>query len=114
MWDIAQEITVDTVVQLSQAVTCSMKAEIARALEASPRLHDMLRDRYNIVKKRKVVKICALRHYLRVPYAAHRKALTHIVLSGHALAMDYMRSAGRDRPRVEAKWRLCHLCIASF
>lgn len=113
LWDITGDLTLDAVAKLSKEVAQSMDTEISAALDASPRLRDMLQDRYEIEKKRKVTKVCAFRHYLRVPHAAHRKALTHVVLSAHALAMERMRWAERGRPKVEAKWRLCRFCAVA-
>ncbi|KAJ6530006.1 hypothetical protein DFH09DRAFT_828634, partial [Mycena vulgaris] len=51
------------------------------------------------------------RHYLRVSNEKHRRALTHVLLSGHALASERMTWAGRDRPEaVPDQWRLCRFC----
>ncbi|KAK7042431.1 hypothetical protein R3P38DRAFT_2890444 [Favolaschia claudopus] len=50
--------------------------------------------------KELVRKVLCFRHYLRVSNEKHRRALTHILLSGHALASERMTWADRDRPEV--------------
>ncbi|KAJ7468805.1 hypothetical protein FB451DRAFT_1257357 [Mycena latifolia] len=51
------------------------------------------------------------RSYLRVSNEKHRRALTQILLSGHALASKRMTWGERYRPEsVPAQWRLCRFC----
>jgi hypothetical protein len=51
-------------------------------------MKDMIVGRKEIENKKLVFKALAFRHYLRVETYTHRISLTHIVLSGHALAME--------------------------
>jgi hypothetical protein len=52
----------------------------------------------------------AFRLYLRVRNPKHRIALTQAVLSGHALAMEWMRWAENYKNQVPKKWHLCRFC----
>ncbi|KAJ7770683.1 hypothetical protein B0H16DRAFT_1209077, partial [Mycena metata] len=51
------------------------------------------------------------RHYLRVSNEKHRRALTYVLLSGHALASERMTWGERYRPEsIPGRWRLCRFC----
>ncbi|KAF7973841.1 hypothetical protein HWV62_14128, partial [Athelia sp. TMB] len=52
----------------------------------------------------------AFRSYLLNPIAAHRKALTSILLAEHPLAEAKLRYAERGQPAVPRRLRICRLC----
>ncbi|KAF7374664.1 RNA-directed DNA polymerase from mobile element jockey [Mycena sanguinolenta] len=51
-----------------------------------------------------------LRHYLRVPVPAHRKALTRLALSSHTLGIEILRWKVRYKARVPRECRWCRFC----
>ena len=108
-WDINAEPQNSTLVdRLIKLVEQSMNSTIQTQLENSSRMKDMVVGRKEIENKRLVFKALAFRHYLRVKTHTHRIALTHIVLSGHALAMERMRWSQRGHPGIlDKRWRLC-------
>src|SRR5277367_4233285 len=74
-------------------------------------MKDMVVGRKEIENKKLVFRALAFRHYLRVKTHTHRIAITHIVLSGHALAMERMRWTQRGQPgELDKRWRLCRFC----
>lgn len=91
-WDITAEpqdgFMVDKLIKL---VEKSMNVSIQTELENSSRMREMVVGRKEIENKKLVFKALAFRHYLRVRTHSHRIALTHVVLSGHALAMERMQ-----------------------
>ncbi|KAJ7576581.1 hypothetical protein C8J56DRAFT_755974, partial [Mycena floridula] len=48
--------------------------------------------------------------YLRVSNPQHRPAFVHVMLSGHALAIERMRWNERGKAMVPREWRLCRFC----
>ena len=52
----------------------------------------------------------ALREYLMLPIATHRKALTALLLAEHPLAEARLRYAERRRPPIPREHRLCRFC----
>ena len=51
------------------------------------------------------------RHYLNVPIAKHRLAITRLLLAEHRFAMEYLRRATAHRARVDdPNMRLCRFC----
>lgn len=50
------------------------------------------------------------RHYLSVSNAQHRKAITCLVLSNHALAIERLRWSEHRRPQIERAERKCRFC----
>jgi hypothetical protein len=87
-----------------------MESTIHAELNAYPRTRDLLPDRVVMVDGKWEHKVMAFRLYLQVRNNKHKLALTHAVLSGHALAMERMRWAERYKPEVPRKWRLCRFC----
>ncbi|KAJ7724124.1 hypothetical protein B0H16DRAFT_1215405, partial [Mycena metata] len=72
---------------------------------------DLFADRLELVDKKRVRKVLFFWHYLRVSNEKHRRALTHILLSGHALASERMMWAEWYRPEsIPERWRLCRFC----
>ncbi|KAJ7453105.1 hypothetical protein FB451DRAFT_1281702, partial [Mycena latifolia] len=72
---------------------------------------DLFADRLERVDKKLIRKVLFFRSYLRVSDEMHRRALTQILLSGHALASERMTWGERYRPEsVPAQWRLCRFC----
>lgn len=57
-----------------------------------------------------VNKALALREYLLLPIATHRKALTMLLLAEHPLAEARLRYAERRRPAIPREHRLCRFC----
>ncbi|KAJ7478117.1 hypothetical protein FB451DRAFT_957950, partial [Mycena latifolia] len=88
----------------------SMEACIHAELKAYSRTRDILPDRLVMSEGKWVHKVLAFRTYLLVRNDKYRIALTHAVLSGHALAMERMRWAERYKDPVPSKWRLCRFC----
>jgi hypothetical protein len=99
-----------TIDGLLEGVKHSMESMIYAELTAYSRTRDLLPDRLVMVDGKWTHKVMAFRSYLRVRNRKHRIALTHAVLSGHALAMERMRWAERYKDPVPRKWRLCRFC----
>jgi hypothetical protein len=96
---------------LIKLVEDSMNVSIQTELGNSSRMKDMIVGRKEIERKKLVFRALAFRHYLRVKTPTHRIALTHIVLSGHALAMEQMWWPQCGHPgKIDKRWRLCHFC----
>jgi hypothetical protein len=87
-----------------------METSINVDLHAYSRTRDLLTDRVVWLDGKWVSKVMAFKLYLRVRNNKHRVALTHAVLSGHALAMERMRWSERYKLQVPRKWRLCRFC----
>ncbi|KAJ7166417.1 hypothetical protein C8R43DRAFT_830909, partial [Mycena crocata] len=104
-------IVPETVDGLLADVRHSMEATIHAELTAFSRTRDLLPDRVVMEGGKWVRKVMAFRLYLRVRNNKHRIALTHAVLSGHALAMERMRWSERYKVQVPKKWRLCRFCL---
>jgi hypothetical protein len=111
-WDINSDsvIAVKTIDDLLVQVKNSMESTIHAELNTYSRTRDLLPDCVVMVDGKWEHKVMAFRLYLRVRNNKHRLALTHAVLSGHALAMERMRWAERYKPEVPRKWRLCRFC----
>jgi hypothetical protein len=111
-WEVKSDsaIAVETIDALIKAVKQSMETIINVELCAYSRTRDLLPDRVFLMDGKWVHKVMAFRSYLRVRNNKHRVALTHAVLSGHALAMERMRWSERYKPQVPYKWRLCRFC----
>jgi hypothetical protein len=99
--------TIDTLIK---QVKWSMETYIHTELKAYSRTRDLLPDRLFMEDGKWVHKVLAFRLYLRVRNHKHRVALTHAVLSGHALAMERMRWSERYKAQIPMKWRLCRFC----
>jgi hypothetical protein len=112
-WDLAQPTALSkaTVEGLLKSLTGSMEEYIQASILSYSKTRDLFADRLETVNKKLVIKVLFFRHYLRVSNEKHRRALTHILLSGHALASERMTWADRDRPEaVPNQWRLCRFC----
>ena len=48
--------------------------------------------------------------YRVTQYTEHRKALTRLLLSCHALAIERLRWTEHCRPYITRNWRLCRFC----
>ncbi|KAF8057021.1 hypothetical protein FPV67DRAFT_1430995 [Lyophyllum atratum] len=77
---------------------------------SSPKTRDLLQGRMELEGDKLVKKVLAFRHYLRVKTPKHRRALTHMVLSCHALAMERLRWSERRRPPIPPEFRFCRFC----
>ncbi|KAJ7588859.1 hypothetical protein C8J56DRAFT_1004387 [Mycena floridula] len=99
--------------RLQSDVTRSMEVYLQHEIDHSSRVRDLLFGRREWDKDARglVVKVLAFRHYLRVKNSEHRRAVTHVMLSGHALAMERMRWTERRRRPIPREWRLCRLCL---
>ena len=83
---------------------------IQQIIDTSPKAY-LLVDRKEPEKNRKLVqKTFLFRHYLDVVNVKHRKAITRLLLSSHALAIERLRW---HRPHVARQMRLCRLCQRS-
>ncbi|KAJ7491596.1 hypothetical protein B0H11DRAFT_1718834, partial [Mycena galericulata] len=50
------------------------------------------------------------RHYLRIAFPDHRRALTRMILSGPSLTVERRRWKERGKSIVPREWRLCRFC----
>ncbi|PBK88664.1 hypothetical protein ARMGADRAFT_937020 [Armillaria gallica] len=50
------------------------------------------------------------RSYLSILIPAHRKVLTHLLVSSHVLAVEVLWWTERYRPYIPCHWRLCRFC----
>ncbi|KAJ7573560.1 hypothetical protein C8J56DRAFT_710412, partial [Mycena floridula] len=93
-------------------VTRSMEVYLQHEIDHSSRVRDLLFGRREWDKESRsfVFKVLAFRHYLRVSNPQHRRAFVHVMLSGHALAMERMRWSERGKAIVPREWRLCRFC----
>ncbi|KAJ7599687.1 hypothetical protein C8J56DRAFT_768632 [Mycena floridula] len=114
-WDLMRNENVSRVCfeRLQSDVTRSMEVYLQHEIDHSSRVRDLLFGRREWDKDARglVVKVLAFRHYLRVKNSEHRRAVTHVMLSGHALAMERMRWTERRRRPIPREWRLCRLCL---
>ncbi|PBK89310.1 hypothetical protein ARMGADRAFT_936172, partial [Armillaria gallica] len=55
----------------------------------------------------------SFKSYLDLPIPAHRKAITHLVMSSHLFAVEVLRWRERYRKLVLRKWHLCRFCMLS-
>ncbi|KAF8240369.1 hypothetical protein L208DRAFT_1233446 [Tricholoma matsutake] len=105
-----ESITPLQVDEVTKLFKVKMEAYIQSELEASPKLY-LLQNRLEPDKDCPPShKTLHFRHYLSVPNSVHRKALTGLLLSSHALAIEHLRWPEHRRPRVQQQWRLCRLC----
>ncbi|KAJ7574834.1 hypothetical protein C8J56DRAFT_802316, partial [Mycena floridula] len=100
-WDLMRNENVSRVCfeRLQSDVTRSMEVYLQHEIDHLSRVRDLLFGRREWDKDARglVVKVLAFRHYLRVKNSEHRRAVTHVMLSGHALAMKRMRWSERRR-----------------
>lgn len=106
----AEEVQVEDVKMLilntqEAAATC-----VENALEESSKgrllVGRMHRGEDGIIVSRAL----ALREYLILPIATHRKALTMLLLAEHPLAEAHLRYAERRRPQIPREYWLCRFC----
>ncbi|KAJ7061287.1 hypothetical protein C8F01DRAFT_987597 [Mycena amicta] len=111
-FDIVEDPTVDYVKARMVLVKESMEAWIDDQLATSVRTKDLLvgRMEFDRDKNKLVNKSMDFRHYLRVKSAAHRHALTQMVLGCHSLAVERRRWKERGKDKVPREWRLCRFC----
>ncbi|KAF5383608.1 hypothetical protein D9615_003499 [Tricholomella constricta] len=100
----------DMVESLIEEVKASADRWVDGVVLSSARTRDLLAGRMEMVDGRLVKKVIAFRHYLRVKIPRHRRALTHVVLCCHALAVERLRWSERRRPAVARELRVCRLC----
>ncbi|KAJ7050604.1 hypothetical protein C8F01DRAFT_1000384 [Mycena amicta] len=110
--DISQPLDVPTVQRAMAAVKDSMEAWIDDEINKSERVKDLLSTRLEFDSAERKLRYTSLafRHYLRVKTAAHRQALTRMILSSHSLAVERRRWTERRKPKVPREWRLCRFC----
>ncbi|KAJ6465734.1 hypothetical protein C8R45DRAFT_752045, partial [Mycena sanguinolenta] len=112
-WDLsrADALSKATVEGLLKSLTNSLEEYIQASILSYSKTRNLFGQRLEMIDKKPVKKVLFFRHYLRVSNEKHRRALTHILLSGHALASERMTWADRDRPEaVPEQWRLCRFC----
>lgn len=83
---------------LQDAISSSRKAYL---------LHDRLEPQQQGTCKREIM---CLRHYLHVPNASHRRALSRILMGCHLLAVERLAWRERYRDAVPHDQRLCRFC----
>lgn len=114
LWVIPQGgMTVELVDGLITAVETSAERWVDSSVLGSVRTRDLLTDRMEMDGGRLVKKVIEFRHYLRVTVPKHRRALTHIVLSCHFLAMERLRWRKRHIYPVPGAFRHCLPACAS-
>ncbi|KAF8224405.1 hypothetical protein L208DRAFT_1511929, partial [Tricholoma matsutake] len=105
-----ESITPLQVDEVTKLFKVKMEGYIQSELKASPKLY-LLQNRLEPVKDCPPShKTLHFRHYLSVPNSVHRKALTSLLLSSHALAIECLRWPEHCCPHVQQQWRLCRLC----
>ncbi|KAJ7159833.1 hypothetical protein C8R43DRAFT_880676 [Mycena crocata] len=112
-WDLtrADAISVKTADVLLASVKHSMEEYIQASMMSYSKTRDLFADRLELVEKKLVRKVLFFRHYLNVSNEKHRRALTKLLLSGHALASERMTWGERYHPEsIPEKWRLCRFC----
>ena len=92
-WEVPEEfdsMTEGHLNDLLDEVTESMNQMVQTKLLKSPRTADSLAEHmeYDCKKGKMVFKPLAFRAYLRVSVGAHRKALIHVDLGNHQLAVE--------------------------
>lgn len=105
-----RDLSTDVVEGLIKQVRRCCAIWLQRELDSSPKLyliHGRLEPQDDKPPKRI---ICWFRHYLEVPIAKHRIALTRMILSDHCLAIERLRWADRYHPRVPRDQRFCRFC----
>lgn len=108
-----ESITPLQVDEVTKVFKVKMESYIQGELDGSPKLY-LLQNRLEPVKDcHASLKTLHFRHYLSVPNSVHRKALTSVLLSTHALALERLRWPEHRRPWVQQQWRLCCLCKGS-
>lgn len=114
LFDIEMELTVDSVTTVMTDLRNSMQTSIDNEIKNSHRVSDILRDRLEMDNETGKLskKVLCFRHYLRVKYAPHRKALTRMVLSGHSLAVERRRWTERGKAITPREWRRCRFCYS--
>ncbi|KZP07142.1 hypothetical protein FIBSPDRAFT_763346 [Athelia psychrophila] len=107
----AVDIPVETVKTLILSVHKAAETCVENALRESSKGY-LLVDRLHRNEDGIIVnnKALALREYLMLPIASHRKALTALLLAEHPLAEARLRYAERRRPSVPREYRLCRFC----
>ena len=83
-----------------------MMTDLQRTIEDSLKLYLL----HGMRGKGSPRKLMDFRHYLRVPNAAHRKAITQVLMSAHALALERLRWTEHRRPCIPREDRKCRLC----
>ncbi|KAF8240097.1 hypothetical protein L208DRAFT_1224108, partial [Tricholoma matsutake] len=102
-----ESITPLQVDEVTKLFKVKMEAYIQSELEASPKLQNRLEPDKDCPPSHKTLHF---RHYLSVPNSVHRKALTSLLLSSHALAIECLRWPEHHCPCIQQQWRLCCLC----
>lgn len=106
----AEEIRVDAVKTLILNVQTAAATCVESALAESSKGR-LLVGRLHRGEDGKIMnKALALREYLLLPIAMHRKALTVLLLAEHPLAEARLRYAERRRPSIPREYRLCRFC----
>ncbi|KAF8059047.1 hypothetical protein FPV67DRAFT_1521050 [Lyophyllum atratum] len=103
-------LTRQGVEELILRVERSAEEWIDNVISSSDKTRDLLSDRLEMDGDRLVKKVMTFRHYLRVKAPSHRKALTHLVLSCHELAIERLRWSERRREPVPRQFRVCRFC----
>ncbi|KAJ6603153.1 hypothetical protein B0H10DRAFT_1957894 [Mycena sp. CBHHK59/15] len=112
-WDLSHRhaITEKTVDGLLNSLKYSMEESIQAEIMSYSKTRDLFAEQLEVVEKKLVRKVLCFRSYLRVTNEKYRRALTHILLSGHALASERMTWGECYRPEpVPEQWRLCRFC----
>ncbi|KAJ6518793.1 hypothetical protein C8R45DRAFT_801093, partial [Mycena sanguinolenta] len=109
--NLAAELTVDTVSDARKAFKQACDKWLTDlTCQHAPRL-PLIQGRLERTAEGELVNTALkLRHYLRIPVPAHRKALTRLFLSAHRLGIEVLRYGERYRDKTPREWRLCRFC----
>ncbi|KAJ7061775.1 hypothetical protein C8F01DRAFT_1083160 [Mycena amicta] len=90
----------------------SWAKDLYEEIAGSEKVKDLLATRLEWDSEEQKLRYQTLtfRHYLRVKTAAHRIALTRMILSSHSLAIERRRWKERRKDKVLREWRLCRFC----
>ncbi|KAJ6631047.1 hypothetical protein B0H10DRAFT_1980576 [Mycena sp. CBHHK59/15] len=100
-------VSVHTVDKILKDLKYSMEESINASILSYSKTRDLFADRLEMVDKKLVCKVLFFRSYLRVSNDKHHQALTHVLLSGHALASERMTWG----PRIHPTQYTHYLCV---
>ncbi|KAJ7499910.1 hypothetical protein FB451DRAFT_1014936, partial [Mycena latifolia] len=105
------ELTAEDVNLIREHVTAACEKCMADlTLDRASRL-PLIQGRLERNKEGRLVQMpLKLRQYLCVPAPAHRKAITRLFLSSHALGIEILRYTERYRDPTPRQFRFCRFC----
>ncbi|KAJ6604868.1 hypothetical protein B0H10DRAFT_2077763 [Mycena sp. CBHHK59/15] len=104
-------VSVHTVDKILKDLKYSMEESINASILSYSKTRDLFADRLEMVDKTLVHKVLFFRSYLWVSNDKHRQALTHVLLSGRALASERMTWGERYHPESIPTRYTHYLCV---